>query len=142
MTAIEAHAAGDAAFDPSNGESARPGARLKAAREAAGMSLDQVAQQLKLSQRQVKALEDENFAELPGRTFSRGFFRNYARLVNLDADDLLQHLPDAAVAPSLNSPTLHSTSAMIAELPSAGAGKRAVPGAEAAVRSHRRRQAR
>ena len=39
---------------------AGPGARLKAAREAAGLSLDQVAQQLKLTQRQVKALEEEN----------------------------------------------------------------------------------
>ena len=59
------------------------------AREAAGLSLDQVAQQLKLAPRQVKALEDENFGELPGRTFSRGFVRNYARLLNLDPEDLL-----------------------------------------------------
>jgi cytoskeleton protein RodZ len=73
-----------------------PGARLRGAREAAGLSLDQVAQQLKLAPRQVKALEDENFAELPGRTFSRGFVRNYARLLNLDPEDLLLHLPDAA----------------------------------------------
>jgi cytoskeleton protein RodZ len=126
VTAIEAHSSGDAAVDRSAaGVMARPGARLKAAREAAGLSIDQVAQQLKLAQRQVKALEDENFAELPGRTFSRGFFRNYARLVNLDADELLEHLPDAAITPSLVAPTLHSTAAMIAELPSEGVGKRA-----------------
>ena len=29
------------------------------------------------------------FGELPGRTFSRGFVRNYARLLHLDAQDLL-----------------------------------------------------
>jgi cytoskeleton protein RodZ len=98
---------------------AGPGARLRAAREAAGLSLDQVAQQLKLAQRQVKALEEENFGELPGRTFSRGFVRNYARLLNLDAHDLLAQLPDAAHAPALESPALHSTGTMIAELPSA-----------------------
>ncbi len=103
--------------------SAGPGARLRAAREAAGLSLDQVAQQLKLAPRQVKALEDESFGELPGRTFSRGFVRNYARLLDLDAQDLLAHLPDVAQAPALESPTLHSTGAMIAELPSAGAPK-------------------
>jgi cytoskeleton protein RodZ len=103
--------------------SAGPGARLRAAREAAGLSLDQVAQQLKLAPRQVKALEEESFGELPGRTFSRGFVRNYARLLHLDAQDLLAHLPDVAQAPALESPTLHSTGSMIAELPSASASR-------------------
>ena len=102
---------------------AGPGARLRAAREAAGLSLDQVAQQLKLAQRQVRALEDENFGELPGRTFSRGFVRNYARLLNLDAHDLLAHLPDGAQAPALESPELHSTATMMAELPGADVAK-------------------
>ena len=87
------------------------------------MSLDQVAQQLKLAPRQVKALEDENFSALPGRTFSRGFVRNYARLLNLDPEDLLLHLPDVAHAPALGSPALHSTGAMMAELPNTMAVK-------------------
>jgi cytoskeleton protein RodZ len=94
-----------------------PGAQLKAAREAAGMSLDQVARQLKLAPRQVKALEDQDFTHLPGRTFTRGFVRNYARLLHLDASGLLARLPDAAEAPALEAPTLQSTGAMIAELP-------------------------
>lgn len=98
-----------------------PGAMLRAAREAAGLSLDQVAQQLKLAPRQVKAIEDESFGDLPGRTFSRGFVRNYARLLNLDAEELLEHLPDAAHAPALGSPALHSTGARIAELPASAA---------------------
>jgi cytoskeleton protein RodZ len=92
---------------------------LRAAREAAGLSLDQVAQQLKLAPRQVKALEDEDFGQLPGRTFARGFVRNYARLLNLDGDDLLALLPDAAHAPALGAPALHSTGSTIAELPTA-----------------------
>jgi cytoskeleton protein RodZ len=98
---------------------AGPGARLQAAREAAGLSLEQVAQQLKLAPRQVRALEEEDFAQLPGRTFARGFVRNYARLLNLDGDDLLALLPDAARAPALGAPALQSTGAMIAELPTA-----------------------
>ncbi len=122
MTATEEQAPMDAgAAAPA--ASAGPGARLRAAREAAGLSLDQVAQQLKLAPRQVKALEDESFGELPGRTFSRGFVRNYARLLHLDAGDLLAHLPDAAQAPALESPTLHSTGTMMAELPSSSAQK-------------------
>src|SRR5437879_13125133 len=100
-----------------------PGSRLKSAREAAGLSLDQVAQQLKLAPRQVRALEDEDFAQLPGRTFARGFVRNYARLLNLNGDDLLSRLPDAAHAPALEAPALHPTGAMIAELPTASTPK-------------------
>lgn len=102
-------------YAPEN--AAGPGARLRAAREAAGLSLDQVAQQLKLAPRQVRALEEEDFAQLPGRTFARGFVRNYARLLNLDGEDLLSLLPDTARAPALEAPTLHSTGAKMAELP-------------------------
>jgi cytoskeleton protein RodZ len=91
---------------------------LRAARETAGLSLDQAAQQLKLAPRQVRALEDEDFEHLPGRTFTRGFVRNYARLLNLDPEDLLALMPDASNAPSLEAPVLHSTGVRIAELPS------------------------
>ncbi len=109
----------DGAPQPPSG-AAGPGARLRAGREAAGLSLEQVAQQLKLAPRQVRALEEEDFAQLPGRTFARGFVRNYARLLNLDGDDLLRLLSDSARAPALEAPALHSTGAMIAELPSRG----------------------
>jgi cytoskeleton protein RodZ len=61
-----------------------PGARLREARETQGLSLADVARHLKLSQRQVEALERDNFAALPGPVFVRGFMRNYARLVALD----------------------------------------------------------
>jgi cytoskeleton protein RodZ len=94
-----------------------PGASLRTARERAGLSLDQVAQALKLAPRQVKALEDEDFAQLPGRTFARGFVRNYARLLKLDGDDLLAQLPDVARAPALAAPSLQSTGATMGEVP-------------------------
>jgi cytoskeleton protein RodZ len=124
VTAIDEQLSGAAELPPALPiAAAGAGAQLRAAREAAGLSLDQVAQQLKLAQRQVKALEDENFAELPGRTFVRGFVRNYARVLNLDAQLLLSQLPDAAHAPSLVSPALHSTGAMIAELPSSAVAR-------------------
>jgi cytoskeleton protein RodZ len=118
VTALEAHS--QMAPEP---PVVGPGARLKAARETAGLSLDQAAQQLKLAPRQVRALEDEDFAHLPGRTFARGFVRNYARLLNLDPDDLLALMPDPSRAPALNAPALQSTGTTIAELPSSESGK-------------------
>jgi cytoskeleton protein RodZ len=121
VSLFEAHV--DASPPPAPARYDGPGARLKLAREAAGLSIEQVAQQLKLAPRQVRALEDEDFAQLPGRTFARGFVRNYARLLKLDGDELLSMLPDAAHAPALGSPALQSTGAMIAELPTASEPK-------------------
>ncbi len=60
------------------------GARLRAARESAGWSVEEVALKLKLSTRQVTAIEAENWDALPERTFTRGFFRSYARLVGIE----------------------------------------------------------
>ena len=94
-----------------------PGGSLRSARERAGLSLDEAAQQLKLAPRQVRALEEEDFERLPGRTFVRGFVRNYARLLHLDGDALIAALPDAAHAPGLAAPALHSTGAVIGEVP-------------------------
>jgi cytoskeleton protein RodZ len=96
---------------------ASAGTLLRTAREAAGMSIDAVAQQLKLAPRQVKALEDGDFTLLPGRTFVRGFIRNYARLLRLDPDAVLGALPGAAAAPALDAPALHATAPTMGELP-------------------------
>lgn len=68
------------------------GATLSAAREAHSYSLEYVASKLKLSIRQLSALESDDFSALPGNTFVRGFVRNYARLLEIDAQPLLNQL--------------------------------------------------
>ena len=67
------------------------GQKLRAAREAKGLSASDVAHALKLSVHQVYALENDNCSSLPG-TISRGFIRNYARLLNLDSEALMSQL--------------------------------------------------
>jgi cytoskeleton protein RodZ len=88
---------------------------LRAARESVGLSVDAVAQQLKLAPRQVRAIEESDYAQLPGRTFVRGFVRNYARLVRLDVDAVLAALPDAATPQ--DTPSLQPPAAAMGELP-------------------------
>jgi len=109
----------DAAARPDAREtqSERAGSLLRVARESAGMSIDAVASHLKLAPRQVKALEDGDYSHLPGRTFVRGFVRNYARLVHLDAERVLGALPGGTAAPGLEAPTLHPTAQTMGELP-------------------------
>ncbi|MHB8493340.1 MAG: RodZ domain-containing protein [Casimicrobiaceae bacterium] len=100
------------------------GAALRAARVAAGLPLDAIAQQLKLAPRQVQALEDDDYQHLPGRTFVRGFARNYARFVHLDPDAVLALLPAGEAAPALERPTLAPTRRPMGELPIEGVAKR------------------
>ena len=73
---------------------------LMQAREAAGLTIDDVAMQLKLAPRQVVAIERDDFANLPGRTFIRGFVRNYARLLKLDTDAVLGALTGEHATPA------------------------------------------
>ena len=79
-----------------------PGPQLAAAREGCGLSVADVARQLKLAPWQVEALETGNYARMPGAVFVRGFIRNYARLVKLDPAALL------TPAPPQFSPTTHA----------------------------------
>src|SRR6478609_9756247 len=96
---------------------ATAGGRLKAARQAAGLSVDAVAQQLKLAPRQVTALEEDDWQHLPGRTFARGFARNYARFLQLDADEVLAMLPAPEAAPALERPALASSRRPMGDMP-------------------------
>lgn len=93
------------------------GTWLRAAREAAGLSEDAVAQQLKLAPRQVRAIEEDDYALLPGRTFVRGFVRNYARLVNLDADAVVAALPVGEPVSPLERLTYTPSSRAMGEIP-------------------------
>jgi cytoskeleton protein RodZ len=68
---------------------ATPGAQLAAQREAMGMSVEQIADQLKLAPRQVVALEAGDYASLPNMAVVRGFVRAYAKVVKLDPTPLV-----------------------------------------------------
>jgi cytoskeleton protein RodZ len=65
------------------------GPSLKEAREARGLSVEDVASHLRLSTRQIHALENDEFSALPESTITRGFIRNYARLLEINSEPLL-----------------------------------------------------
>lgn len=78
------------------------GRLLAEAREALGLAVADVAARLRLAPRQIEALEADDYERLPGRTFTRGFVRNYARLLQMDPAPLLaaldQSLPESRVS--------------------------------------------
>jgi len=63
------------------------GAQLRAAREARGLTLEQVAAETRIPQRHLVAIESGDFAKLPGRTYAVGFTRTYAKMLGVDPDD-------------------------------------------------------
>lgn len=71
------------------------GARLREAREAQGWSVDEVANRLRLMNRQVDAMESDDLDSLGQPVFARGFVRNYARLLGLAPEPLLAQMVGA-----------------------------------------------
>src|SRR3546814_11562466 len=61
----------------------RTGDKLRLAREAAGLSLADVASRTRITQRHLEAIEKSDFSELPWRTYVTGFARAYARAIDL-----------------------------------------------------------
>jgi transcriptional regulator with XRE-family HTH domain len=62
--------------------------RLRAAREALGLTTADIAARTRITMRHVNALDQGDLASLPGRPYVLGFVRSYARVVGLDEADL------------------------------------------------------
>lgn len=87
---------------------ASAGGMLAAARDSAGLSVEEVATKLRLSVRQVQALEADDASGLPDAMYVRGFIRNYAKLLGLDAETLLAAYRVSAPDAESHAISLHS----------------------------------
>jgi cytoskeleton protein RodZ len=65
------------------------GAWLRHQREARSVSLREIADSSKISIRYLDALEQDRFDALPAPVFARGFLREYARVVGLNPDEVV-----------------------------------------------------
>ena len=85
------------------------GQQLAQARERIGLSASDVAARLRIRAMFVEALEREEWAVIGEFVYVRGFLKNYAKLVGLDAAPLLRQLSEeyapevAAPRPTLDS---------------------------------------
>ncbi len=78
-------------YQATNGTNAysKCGGALRAARESQGLSVQDVANRLRLGSKQIEAIEADNFSILPEPTIVRGFIRNYANQLKINAQPLL-----------------------------------------------------
>jgi cytoskeleton protein RodZ len=75
------------------------GITLRSTRIQRGLTIEQVAQDTRISARFLEALENEEFDELPAPVYVRGFLRSYCNYLHLDPQPLLASLPGAQVTP-------------------------------------------
>lgn len=89
---------------PQENFAASPGECLSDRRQALGWSIEQVADQIKLSPRQILAIESDDYAGLP-MVVARGFIRSYAKCLTMDVTPLLAMLKSEVVS-NLDAPLL------------------------------------
>jgi cytoskeletal protein RodZ len=68
------------------------GEQLRAAREAKGLSIEDVASSTRIPTRHLQALEDSEWNKLPAATYSIGFAKSYASAVGLDRGEIADQL--------------------------------------------------
>ena len=83
---------------PADGVTA--GMLLRHAREAAGLHVDTLAANLKVPVRKLEALEEDRYDLLPDATFARALASSVCRTLKVDAQPVLERLPQGA-QPSL-----------------------------------------
>ena len=66
------------------------GPRLRAAREARGLDLQQLSQLTKVTVRHLEAIESGQFRDLPGKPYAIGFSKSYAQAVGLDGMEIAE----------------------------------------------------
>ncbi|MFN7825894.1 MAG: helix-turn-helix domain-containing protein [Pseudobdellovibrionaceae bacterium] len=66
------------------------GQKLKQEREKKGLSLHEVGLALKINTKILKSIEEGEIAQLPAKTFLRGFVRSYAQFLKMDVQSVLQ----------------------------------------------------
>lgn len=96
------------------------GEEFRAAREARGLSLSDVAEQIHIRSIYLQAIENEDWVAIGPAVYVRGFIRTYARFLGLDGE--------AAVARFAEAPPVQGTASTVSATPSEPATARSTSG--------------
>lgn len=70
------------------------GEQLRRAREAKGLTVQQIAEETKLKLVQIEALESGDYSAFPAMVYARGSIKSYADVVKIDPTPLLEQLKE------------------------------------------------
>ena len=68
------------------------GTTLSLRRQASGISIEEVSQALNIKKEYIAAIENNQLETLPGKIYSSGFIRSYAKFLKLDPDQIIKRL--------------------------------------------------
>jgi cytoskeleton protein RodZ len=95
--------AGNGAGSRAPADAKSPGSALAQARRGRRLEVVRIASELRLKPATIDALERDDYAQLPSAVFVAGYIRSYARLLDLDAEPLIERFralhPDAEAPP-------------------------------------------
>lgn len=66
------------------------GEKLRQAREERGISINEVAEQTRISPHYLDLIEQDDYRTLPGGIFNKGFIKSFAKYVGIDEGEALQ----------------------------------------------------
>src|SRR5205085_6782814 len=92
---------------PPHSELASFGEELRREREIRGISLKEIADSTKISKRFLEAIERNDHKTLPAPVFTRGFVREYARYLGLNAEEMVNRYNYAAAGDDRIETTPH-----------------------------------
>ena len=72
---------------------------LQRHRKARGLSLEQIAEDTKISIRFLRAIEASEFSQLPGGIFATSYLRQYASQIGFDESRLIEYYERAIAKP-------------------------------------------
>ncbi len=74
------------------------GELLAQERQSKNLTIEQVSDRLKISEANLKAMEADQFEQLPGPAFSKGYLRSYARLLDINEARIMELYGEAEQA--------------------------------------------
>ncbi|HTU69295.1 MAG TPA: RodZ domain-containing protein [Candidatus Baltobacteraceae bacterium] len=80
------------------------GERFRAAREARGLTLSDVAEHIRIRSVYLAAIEDESWSAIGAPVYIRGFLRTYARFLGLDSEEVVAEFNSQESAPAAPVP--------------------------------------
>lgn len=92
---------------------------LRQSREQLGLSLEEVEASTAIKRIYLEALEAERFDEIPDRVAVRGFLRNYASILRLDEDYILELYEQESGHANIGPPTLKGEGVKLKNIPMA-----------------------
>ncbi|HXA19069.1 MAG TPA: RodZ domain-containing protein [Thermoanaerobaculia bacterium] len=121
---------------PQVSELASFGEELRREREIRGISLKEIADATKISKRFLEAIERNDHKTLPAPVFTRGFVREYARYLGLNAEEMVNRYNFAAVGDDRIEQSSHLerlTTPQVPPLPGKKQPQKGIPPAYARV---------